>query len=173
MTTQSILQSLHGSLRLPDGFLCDVSFLIIKSIYFLNFGSIILSLPICLISRLEGLDLTDRLISVLVNLIDSLNHAGKVSSLDSKLFLQFDVDLFKNYSLASQLIYFVSDLLILDHGLVEALVCFVKSVLDNLDLPAQLALSVPAGSALTTSSRSGLLAFRLNDLLLEVLDFFI
>ena len=84
----------------------------------------------------------DGLVSIFIYPIDCFDHSVQVPTLDSELFLQLQVDLFKNNSFTAHLIDLLPDRLILSHGVAVALVRLVETILDNLGLLAELGCSV-------------------------------
>mgnify|MGYP001343107631 CR=1 FL=1 len=128
-------------LSLADCFLGNGCFLSIKLIELLH-AHLIIIIFVRLLSRLEGLYLIDGLVSIFIYPINCFDHSVQVPTLDSKLFLQLQVDLFKDNSFATHLIDLLPDRLLLSHGIAGALVCLIEAILDNLGLLAELCCSV-------------------------------
>ena len=79
---QRILDALERGLCLASGHLCDSSLLSIKLLEFFH-EHIVFLILVRLVRCLEGLYLTDSLVTVIIDLINSFNHSVQIAALDS------------------------------------------------------------------------------------------
>ena len=122
--SQSILQALQGGVQFASSSFGMLHLLEVEVLYLLNPSLVILPF-LYLVCALESLNLCNRLVSVFIDFVDLLDHAGQVSAFDSQFFLQFQIHLLKDESLTPELVNLVAKWNILVDGFTVPLVGLV------------------------------------------------